>query len=260
MGAPFELKSRSGKEIRDVRSWGTHAKPASKTHWKKGRSAMELARSWTSDHGPRALKVLLDQVTGTAGFETERGVAEAQTRFDGFRGPRNHNLLLVGEAAGGRTVVSIEGRVDEGFGQTLEQYRNAARRRIGRNEPTDALARLQGLTQAIAGWEAGAAPQRLKLRYQLFSAVAGTVAAAVDEEADQAVLVIHELNTKRMDQDKRKQNDDDLRNFLDVVFDERPGSDESWIVGPLKLHGGSERIPRAIALYVVKLSTPPASG
>jgi hypothetical protein len=260
MGAAFELKSRRDKEIHSVRDWGRHAKPASKTHWKKGRSAMELARAWTSEHGPKALRILLDQVTGTAGFEAKRGVAEAQTRFDGFGGPRNHDLLLVGEAAGGKTVVSIEGKVDETFGQTLGAYRNAARRRIARKQPTNALERLQGLTQAIAGWDAGAAPRRLELRYQLFTAVAAAVAAAADEEADQAVLCIHELNTKGMDDEKRKQNDEDLRKFVDVVFDERPGRDESWIVGPLKLHGGSERIPRGIALYIVKLSTPPAQG
>jgi hypothetical protein len=254
----LELASRDGKEITDVRSWGRHAKPAKKAQWKKGRSAMELARAWTGEHGPKALKILLDQVTGTMDLEIERGIAEAQTRFDDHRGPRNHDLLLIGEAAGGRTVVSIEGKVDESFGRTLGEYREAARRKIASKENTRALDRLQGLTQAIAGWEAGAAPRRLELRYQLFTGVAGAVAAAVDEEADQAVFCIHELNTKGMNEEKRERNHDDLRRFLDVVFDQRPGSDESFIAGPLKLHGGSERIPKRIALYVVLLSTPPA--
>ena len=80
----------------------------------------------------------------------------------------------------------------------------------------------------------------------------------MDEEADQAVFCIHELNTKATDPEKRERNHKDLRDFLELVFDERAGSDESFIVGPLKLHGGSERIPRGIALYVVLLSTPPA--
>jgi hypothetical protein len=254
----FELTSRDGKEITDVRSWGRHAKPASKSRWKKGASAMELARAWTDEHGPKALKLLLDQVTGTMRFEPKKAVAGARTSFDEFRGSWNHDLLLVGEAAGGTTAISIEGRVDESFGQTLGEYRNAARRKIARKQPTDALGRLQGLTQVIAGWEAGASPRRLELRYQLFTGVAGAVAAAVDEEADQAVFCIHELNTKGMNEEKRKRNHDDLRRFLDVVFDQRPGSDESFIAGPLKLHGGSERIPKRIALYVVLLSTPPA--
>jgi hypothetical protein len=258
MPPAFELTSRDGKEITDVRSWGRHAKPASKSRWKKGASGMELARAWTDEHGPKALKLLLDQVTGTMDFEVKKAVAGAQTRFDDHRGARNHDLLLAGEAAGGGTVISIEGKGDEGFGQTLGEYRDAGRRKVARKQATDSLARLQGLTQAIAGWEAGASPRRLELRYQLFTGVAGAVAAAVDEEAQQAVFCIHELNTKAVDPEKRKRNHDELRRFLDVVFDERPGSDESFISGPLKLHGGSERIPRGIALYVVLLSTPPA--
>jgi hypothetical protein len=261
MSPAFELSSRDEKEIADVRSWGRHAKPASAKRWKKGGSSMELARSWTGDQGLEALRLLLDEVTGTAGFEVRRGIAGAQTSFDEFRGSRTHDLLLVGEAAGGTTVVSIEGRVDEGFGQTVEQYRGAGRRRIGRNQPTNALDRLQGLTYAIAGWEAGAAPRRLELPFQLFTAVAGAVAAAVDQEADQAVLCIHELTPKRTDEQKREQNERKLRDFIHVVFGEVViGDDPSWIVGPLKLRGGSERIPAGIPLYIAKLSTPPASG
>lgn len=259
MATAFDLSSRQGEEITDVRSWGRHAKPASAKHWKKGRSAMELARSWTDEHGPEALRELLDTVTGTANFEAKRGVAEAQTSFDQFRGPRNHDLLLIGEAAGGKTVVSIEGKVDEAFGQTLEEYRAAARRRIAKKQPTNALDRMQGLTQAIGGWDAGADPRRMELRFAHFTAVAGAVAAAVDEDADQAVLLIHELQTKQLDDKKSKRNDEELRNFLYVVFGEvAAGDDPSWLVGPLTLSGGSERIPATIPLYVGKLSTPPA--
>jgi Domain of unknown function (DUF6946) len=259
MAPAFDLSSRQGKEITDVRSWGRHAKPASAKHWKKDRSAMELARSWTDAHGPEAVRELLDRVTGTANFEAKRGIAEAQTHFDEFRGPRNHDLLIVGEAAGGTTVVSIEGKVDESFGQTLEEYRAAARRRIAKKQPTNALDRMQGLTKAIGGWDAGADPKRMQLRYQLFSAVAGAVAAAVDEEADQAVFLVHELQTKQLNEKKAKQNDEELRQFLYVVFGEVvTGDDPSWLIGPLKLAGGSERIPKTMPLYVGKLSTPPA--
>jgi hypothetical protein len=255
MAPQFDLTSRDGKEITDLRSWG---RQVPKKDWKE-RSAKDLARSWTGEHGPKALKLLLDQVTGTMDFDAKQGVVEAQTKFDEYRGgSHNHDLLITGEAAGGKTVVGVEGKVDEPFGQTLAQYRAAARKTLARNKSSNALHRLQGLTQAIAGWDAGAAPRRLELRYQLFTGVAGAVAAAVDEDARQAVFCIHELNTKAIDPKKREQNHKDLRDFLDVVFDERPGRDESFISGPLKLHGGSEQIPRGIPLYIVLLSTPPA--
>lgn len=247
MTVELQLRKPSGKEIRSTRGWdGT------------GRDVKELARAWTGKRGPESLRVLLDQLTGTADFEPDYGVAGAQTSFDDFRGSRKHDLLLVGEAAGGKTVVSIEAKVDGTFGQTVGEHVQTARRKIGRNEKTNSLDRLQALTQAIAGWDAGADPRRLELRYQLFTAVAGAVAAAVDEEADQAVLCIHEFDTKQAKSAKQEQNEADLRDFLGVVFDERSRREGSWIVGPLKLHGGSERIPNGIPLYVAKLRTPPA--
>ena len=118
MSPAFELRNRSGKEIRSPRGWGKRTKAG-------------LARSWTSDHGLEALRLLLDEVTGTAGFEVKRGVAGVRTSFDAFRGPYSHDLLLIGQAGGGITVVGIEGKGDESFGQKLGEHRSAARRKIG---------------------------------------------------------------------------------------------------------------------------------
>ena len=75
-----------------------------------------------------------------------------------------------------------------------------------------------------------------------------------------AVFCVHELLTKQSDPKKRKANDDDLRRFLDVVFDARPkaAEDGSWVVGPLKVHGATDRMPSSMPLYVAKLVTPPA--
>jgi hypothetical protein len=46
------------------------------------------------------------------------------TRLDDFRGEhRNHDLVAVGEAAGGRTLLAIEAKADESFGNhTVESY------------------------------------------------------------------------------------------------------------------------------------------
>lgn len=248
MTTAFELTSHAGKEIKSARGWG-----------QKGSAG--FARTWSGDGGLEALRNLLDTNTGTAGFEVRRGVVGAKTSFDGYRGDHAHDLLLSGEAAGGKTVVGIEASGEKDLGRTVAQFRDEARRKIGRGEGTNALDRLQALTRNLAGWEAGASPKRLELRYGLFAAVAGTVAAAVDEEADQAVFCVHELVTSKLKPDKQKQNDDDLRDFIYEVFGEIvTGDDPGWVVGPLKLHGGSERIPQGMPLFIAKLSTPPAGA
>src|SRR4051812_5480946 len=89
----------------------------------EGRSALSLAHAWS---GPVALAGVLSLQPSLRGFAIETGSVEAQTRFDTYSGPRNHDLLLVGAAPGGRTVVSIEAKADETFGQSIAQYRKAA--------------------------------------------------------------------------------------------------------------------------------------
>ena len=260
MPPPFDIRSRNDKEIKDLRGWGANAAPSPKSNWKKGHPSQELARYWLSEMGPGALSMVLDRHPGTTDFKPKRGVAGAQTKFDDFGGPRTHDLLLSGEARAGQTVVALDGKGDEGFGQTLGDYREAFTRKVAKRQNTKAPQRMRGLTVGLAGWEAGAGASRLNLRYALFTGVAGALAAAVDQEADQAVFCVHELVTKNSDEKKRKQNDDDLRRFLDVVFDARPkaADDGSWLVGPLRVHGSTDRMPSSMPLYIAKLCTPPA--
>ena len=100
---PYGLENRDGKRIGDLKAWGELAKPASTTHWKEGRSAMELARAWTTGSGAIDLSALLERARATSGFLPERAIAEAQTAFDSFRGGRrNHDLLVIGRATAGR--------------------------------------------------------------------------------------------------------------------------------------------------------------
>ena len=253
MSATTKIEDRKGEEIGDLRAWKKAASPG-EGRWKKGRGPYELADSWLSGRGAGALRMALDGAEGTSGFQIEKGVADAQSRFDDFGGPLSHDLLLVGEAEGGRTIVAIQGKTGESFGQTLGEYKGAFTRKVARNENTNAPQRLRDLTLAVAGWEVADNASRLKLRFQLFSAVAGTLAAAVDEEADQAVLCIHELAHE--DDKEHERNEDDLRDFLHTVFDAHVATDaDTWVVGPLHATPRSDRIPSTIPLYIAKIST-----
>src|SRR5215210_1520480 len=115
MAPPFEIKTADDKEIKSLRGWKAGSSKATK----------ELARYWMTDMGPGALSMVLDHHPGTKDFKPKQGVVGAKTKFDELGGPRSHDLLLTGEAAAGPTVVSIEGKIDEPFSQTLEEYRDA---------------------------------------------------------------------------------------------------------------------------------------
>jgi hypothetical protein len=247
MTPSIEIKNREGEPIHDLKQWRKLA---------RGKAAVELARAWLDDAGPEALRRLMEQEPATSEFEIESAVAPAQARFGDFAGSRDYDLLLSGEAKGGRTVVAIEGRTDEGFGQKLGEYLGAARRRMRDGKQSDAPERLKRLTTALAGWEVADNRSRLELRYQLFTGVAGTLAAAVSEEADQAVFCVHEIVTPKVSERDRKRNEDDLRRFMDVVFSSYAGTDaSSWLVGPLRAFGGSDLIPSSVPLFIAKVCT-----
>jgi hypothetical protein len=253
-------ESRSGARIDGLEAWSVLAPPASAEHWREGRSAMELARAWTTGSGAADLAALLDRHPAISGFVPTRAVAEAQTAFDSYRGGRrNHDLLVIGKTAGGSTVVAVEAKADESFGERVRVYRDAAHRRRDAGETTFAPERLTDLVSAVAGRPID--EQLLDLRYQLFSAVAGTVAAAVDHHASQAVFVVHEFATPLTTAVNRRRNAQDLAAFIDEIFPGVPGdrSGDAWLVGPAHLHG-SPRLPADLPLYLGKLVTPTDSS
>ena len=118
MPPPLRISGRDRHPIQDLDDWAAFAAPARPEDWKPLYSAFEFARLWLADAGLAAVRSVLDLVPATSGFTPEQGIADAQTRFDQYGDPRNHDLLLIGSAGGGRTVVGIEGKVNERFGQT----------------------------------------------------------------------------------------------------------------------------------------------
>lgn len=245
----LEIMSRREEPIRTLEEWQEFAPPARALHWKEGRSAMELARLWLGGEGQRLTGALLSGHPPLAGFVADSATAEAQVSFDEHRGGRrNHDLLLEGRTDRGPAVVGIEAKADESFGQTLGAYQAAAERHIATGQRTNALARLEGLSRRILGRET-LKDADLRLRYQLFSATAGTLAAARDHRAVQAVLLIHEFlgNT---DERRVAQNTEDLAAFLRVAFGTDLPRQSEWVLGPLAVPGDGD-----IGFYVAKLTT-----
>ncbi len=255
--------SRDHHSIHDLGEWEPAVDPASKDRFRPQFAVYELARLWLDDAGLTALRTVLDLVPATSGFVPERGIADARTTFDQYGGPQNHDLLLIGDAAGGRTVVGIEGRVNESFGQTLAEYDEAASRKSVRGEATNAAERLDNLTQALGGWilPDDDLDQRRSLRYQLFTALAGTIAAAGDESAKQAVFCVHELQTPASETAARARTSKDMHEFLRLLFPaaETVSADGGWVGGPVHVVRRTLRLPSDVAAYVAQLTTPSLS-
>ena len=128
-----EIVSRRGKPIRSVKEWGVEAPPARALAGRPQREG--TSKGLDRRQRLEALISLLDRDPATAGLRIESAVAETQTAFDRWPGgKRNHDLLVTGRAAGGDTVIALEGKADESFGQTFSSYAAGAQRRIDRRE------------------------------------------------------------------------------------------------------------------------------
>lgn len=261
MPPSFPIHSRDGEHpIRSLPDWEMFAGPVSGDQSARGYSALELARAWLEHEPLGDLRKILDLIPELSNFTAERGVPEAKSSFDPYRGPRTHDLLVIGDAVGGRTVLAVEGKVNERFGQTLYQYRAAANRLLKTNPRTKAPARLDELVWALARWKLPVDQgehERMKLRYQLFSAVAGTIAAGTKEHAAAAVFCVHELETPRSDPRARETNASDLECFMQLLYPHaiRCDGPNGWIAGPVRVVNPPTRLSADVALYVAKLTT-----
>jgi hypothetical protein len=246
--------SDRGDEIDSLETWERVAGPVSEVGWKAGRSASELAKDWFHGHGPRRAARLLGLHPDLGEVTFELGTAEKRTRFDEIpHGPRNHDLLVTGAADAGRIVVGVEGKADEPFGESLAAYRDTKR-----SERSLAPQRLERLTRMLFGTTVADDPTLETIRYQLCSAVAGTLADAKTEGAEAAVLLVHELQTAATADRLHADNASALETFVGRLpngASKRYVAADGWIEGPWTLRGDGEWLPSAMPTYVAKLTT-----
>lgn len=244
----MEFFNTRGRALRTVVDWECLAPPAAKHHWAVGRSAFELASDWLDGDAVERATALLRSRPELAGLTLRDGIVEKLTRFDEIRGgPRHHDLLIHADAPSGPVIVGVEGKADESFDLTLRDYvANALRRRP---DTTRAPERLDRLTRTFFGTTIADDQSLGDLRYQLLSALAGTLADAKLEGARHAVLLVHEFVTDRT-------NAGALRAFVARLgLAEPAGADDAWISAPVVIRGDGQWLPAEIPVFVAKLVT-----
>jgi Domain of unknown function (DUF6946) len=181
---------------------------------KPGTSAPTLAAAWS---GPVDLLGTLAAHEELTGLRARDVTIEAQARFDAYAGNvRNHDLVLRGETADGApVVVCVEAKAGEPLGATVAEQYETAKKALAANDRSNALARVQGLVERFCRFRPED-PRVGKLRYQLLTAWAGTLADAV--EAAHAVFVVHEFRTDERPTDKSRVIAAELADFADAVL------------------------------------------
>ena len=221
---------------------------------KQGTSAPTLAAVWG---GPVELMGALRHQPEFEGLRLTQLAVEAQSSVDEFSGPRNHDLVARGELPSGeRVVICVEAKAGESFGATVKRQTSAAARAKSVAEKdgktSNAPERLQGLLERFVNYPASE-PRVQTMRYQLLTALAGTLSEAEEQGAQHAVLMVHDfLTNERPNAEIVREHDRDLHNFVTTVFGLEPPSAQQapWCIDVSRMPWSGDRklyVARAIS-------------
>jgi hypothetical protein len=159
------------------------------THWRDGYSAQSLATSWEAARGfpPEVVAACrasciptFDSLSFVAGFPEYKVQIPPSTRR-----PSQTDLMVVARGSRGLVVFTVEGKVEEPFGEFVAQWKQ--RETPGKAE------RLRFLTDYL-----GLGCEELNgIRYQLLHRTASALLAADTFAASHAVLLIHSFSRQQ---------------------------------------------------------------
>lgn len=252
----FEIVGSDGKtEISNIHDWELHGKPARDYHWKKGRSAFEIASSWLPNKRPGIPDEFHSLFNGHFSDELilTKAIVEKKTRFlDTHFGPRNHDLLIHAKLGDKKAILSIEAKERESFDKSLEGKISAIK------SPKSRLPnRINRFSQGILGLDYDKKTEIGKLYYQLFSGVAGLAHEVQLEGADFGVFVVQQIISADTPGSAVAFNNicfDEFRKMLPVSKQSHSKvSADSGLWGPYELPG-SDLVPKT-KIYLAKFKT-----
>jgi hypothetical protein len=266
----LHIRGCHGTTVTSLADWQAFGLPQERSHhWKPGRSACELATSWTRGEMiriPGEVDGLLSSNVETRDHLWTAGYIEHETALPfSTRGPRCHDLFLTGTSITGiPAVLSIEAKADESFDAPLWK-KLAALEGKRSNLPL----RIEWLTQYLFGESAFTDSEHQLLKelyedmpYQLLAATAAVCLEAERHLTKQAIFVVHEFRTSLTEDGKLEINNVAFEKFFNHLATQNglvTGETHAGILaGPLKMRSGSFnaiRFPSQIQLFVGKIRT-----
>lgn len=249
----FIIQNKQGNLINSVDQWFEFAPPKGKgRHWKDGRSAKELAKEWFKNgklEMPHDLKMILESHPVTSKFVPKLCIPEYVTKIDEFPGEqRNNDMIISGTSGNNNILITIEAKADESFGQKIGELKSD-------NPKSNRPERIRLLMTSIFGRTGDESPKLMGLRYQLLTAIAGTIIEAHKRKSDYAVFIVHTFISDSVNPLKIKENEKDFEKFIGMINDEPdPVIQNGRLIEVGQLIGG-KYIPNDIPLLVGKIAT-----
>lgn len=152
-------------------------------HWKTGNSARTLAHSWEAPAGiPAEVAVLMSAAFGQP--ELLFAVPEHKTMLPGGTRESQSDVLALVRHEGGLATYTIEGKVDEPFGETVAEWSRAAS--PGKQERLSYICGTLGLAECPTD-----------VRYQLLHRTASALIEAERFNASMAGMIVHSFSPQR---------------------------------------------------------------
>lgn len=216
----MRITNKNGSMIDSFDSWEkAFIEVDNKIHWKEGRSAFSLAKHFTSpniedSYGIKVLKECLN-LFGLGDVKFTHGEIEHESRFDEYRGKgRMQDLLIWGHAE--RPIVTcIEAKVDETFGNTINEAYIEADAVSTKKPNSKAKTRIVNLCKEFYG-NIPSSTICNAIRYQLLYYLAGSLKEAIKIKGDLFIPVIV-YHTNAFNKEIGKNNYDDYVKFLTSV-------------------------------------------
>jgi hypothetical protein len=158
-------------------------------HWKSGYSARTLAHSWEATDGfPSEVNLPFSQSTEPllANLTPLLAVPEFKVRLPGGVRASQNDIFVLARSSSGPVSIMVEGKVNESFGPTLDEWRSEAS--PGKEERLSFLLRSLGLGAVPAG----------SVRYQLLHRAASAIITGEQYRAAAAVLIVHSFSQERV--------------------------------------------------------------
>lgn len=157
-------------------------------HWRTGYSARTLAHCWEAADGfPAEVAAAMANSSDPllVGTEPVLAVPEFKVPLPGGERASQNDIFVLARSTSGPVSIMVEGKVNEPFGPTIEEWRADAS--SGKKTRLSFLLRSVGLPKEIDG----------AIRYQLLHRAASAVIEGERYRAVAAVMLVHSFSTKR---------------------------------------------------------------
>lgn len=229
--------------IESIEDWLAEAPPkGGEDQWVNTYSAKEFARAWFTGGNastPPELTTVLESHADTKSIELVDGEPEARIRFDRRKGEvRNADMAIRARLQAKPFAITIEAKAAESFDQLLPDTLMDALERYIPQHRGGGMERVRDLVASLLSPAMKDLPGLRSVRYQLLTAVAGTLAWANKIGATRCALIIHEFHSANTKSQDTARNATDLNSFMARLTGGSVSSiEKNTLLGPFKVRG-----------------------